>query len=217
MGKFSEDLINMLTDFLVCQIGSKTIDGVTYDLMLKDSDLDMRVYDRYNDIRKEADNCGYRDSEVFRVYRMSNGYIMDMDLMAVKQINSQMLAAIKRNTSDANDTSDVTDMPERQRKSEVVRFANYLKSKYDKGIKEFEVALYNRESTGTIIINGVLEDGRKASVKYDAFAIRHWDIETVNKKIIAHKGFIVRSIVPCEILPNKEAASFIIRLEGVSV
>jgi len=217
MGKFSTELINMLTDFLVCQIGSRTLDGVTYDLMLKDKEIDKKVYERYLEIRKEADRCGYNDTEVFRVYRLSNGYIFDMDLMTVKQINSQMVAAIKKNDENCDHESmaEILGMPEQQRKKDMVRLARYLKFKYDSGVRELEIAMYNRCSSGKIIINGILHDGREASVTYEAFAIRHWDIETINKKLIGPAGFLVKSITPCEILPNKEGVSFIIKLDNM--
>jgi len=36
MAKFSSDLLNKLTEFLVCEIGSKALDGITYAMILKD-------------------------------------------------------------------------------------------------------------------------------------------------------------------------------------
>ena len=36
MAEFSKSLLDMLTEFLICEIGSKAIDGITNTLVFKD-------------------------------------------------------------------------------------------------------------------------------------------------------------------------------------
>ena len=53
MAKMSGELINMLTEFLIHEIGSKSVDGITYAMITNDK-KDEATYKKYGEIRKEA-------------------------------------------------------------------------------------------------------------------------------------------------------------------
>lgn len=216
MSRFSKELLDMLTEFVVCEVGSRVLDGITYTMLLKDNKKDMETYERYMTIKYEVLNCGYSNDEVFRVYEVSNGYIFDMDLTTAKQIIAELAKAVANANGGKTPTSElVRDMPDQRRKKDIVSLAKYLKYEYDKGTKQFEVAMFSRNTTNKIVINGKGPNGEAISLRYNAYAIRHWDIEIVNEKFLIPAGFRVKRIQPCEIFPSKTGVSFIFTLESM--
>lgn len=215
MAEFSKDLLDGLTEFMICEVGSKVLDGITYTLLTK-SDKDTELYNRYSNIKVEAVRCGYENDEVFRMYEVCNGYILDMDLQVAKMITTELSKSVAKSNGGQTPSGElIKDMPEQRRKRDIVNLARYLKSEYDKGNTDVEVALFSRNSSNKIIINGVTPTGEKISVRYNAYAIRHWDIEVLNEKFLIPAGFRVKSIQPCEVLPSKTGVSFLFKMESM--
>lgn len=215
MGKASSELINMLTEFLICEVGSKAVDGITYTMVLKDK-KDEATYKKYMQIRKEAQNCGYSPDETFRVYEVSNGYIFDMDLSVAKKITVELTKAVSKTNGGQTPIKDlIGDNPDKRRKSDIVGLAKYIKKQFDDGKDVVEVALFSRNSTPRIMISAVGAKNEVLIVKYNAFAIRHWDIETVNANLLIPAGIRVAKIEPYEILPSKTGVRFRMYLEPV--
>ena len=174
------------------------------------------MYDRYMTIKQEATKCGFSNDEVFRVYQVANGYIFDMDLNTAKQITAEIAKSVARQNNDSTPTGDIIkDMPEQRRKKDMVMLARKLKEEYDKGNDQVEVALFSRNSTNRIIVTGKDQNGNSIAIRYDAYAIRHWDIEIINEKFLIPAGFRVKRIQPCEILPKKTGVSFLFMLESM--
>lgn len=218
MAEFSKELMDMLTDFVVCEIGAKALDGITYAMILKDNKKDMDIYNRYMEIKKETRRCGYTDQDIFRVYEVGNGYIFDMDILTAKQITAEMAKAVSKLNNGETPVGDLlNDMPEQRRKKDMINLAKYLKHEFDLGRNTLEVALFSRNSTNRIIINGRGPKGDLLSVRYNAYAIRHWDLEVINGKLLIPAGFRVSRIKPCEILPSKTGVSFVITMESLNV
>lgn len=210
MGKFSQKLMNQLSEFLVCEIGGKAIDGITYTMLLNNNKKDMERYKRYNAIRLEAiHNCGFSNDELLRCYEVSNGYIFDMDMNTAKQITIELSKAVANANGNATPVGDlIGDAPEQRRKRDMISLAKYLKNAYDAGYKEVYVALFNKNATDRIMVTGEDKNGNKLAVSYKAYAIRHWDIEQINAQMLMPAGIKVESIQPCEILPFKNGVSF---------
>lgn len=217
MAEYSKELENMLTDFLVCEIGNKYLDGVTYAMALKDIEKDKQMYQRYIEIKKETHRCGYNDLDIFRIYEVSNGYIFDIDADKARHITNTMLNSIKALNDDKTplDYSEIYGIPEQRRKKDMVNLAKYLKKEFDSGKNVVEVALFSRNSTNKIIINGRGQNNDILSIRYNAYAIRHWDLETINYKLLIPAGFRVSRLKPCEILPSKTGVSFLLTMEQV--
>jgi hypothetical protein len=200
---------------MICEVGSKAIDGITYTMILKNS-KDKDTYNRYMAIKNEAVKCGYLNNEIFRMYEVSNGYIFDMDIMTAKQIIAEIAKSVAKANNGATPTSEIlNDNPEQRRKKDMINLAKFLKSEFDKGNKQVEVALFSRNTTNRIIINGIGNNGEELVIRYNAYAIRHWDIETVNEKLLIPAGFRVSRIQPCEILPSKTGVSFLFTMESM--
>lgn len=215
MAKFSKELLDMLTEFMICEVGSKALDGITYTMVLKTA-RDKELYTRYMTIRNEAAKCGYTSDEVFRVYEVANGYIFDMDLETAKQMTIEIAKSVSKNNGGKTPSGNIIkDMPEQRRKRDLVNLAKYLKYEYDNGRYSVEVALFSRNSMNKIIVTGKGSRGETLALRYNAYAIRHWDIEILNEKFLIPAGFRVRSIQPCEILPSKTGVSFIFRMESM--
>lgn len=214
MAEFSKNLLDLLTEFMVCEVGSKALDGITYTMLLKNN-KDKEEIDRYMNIKHEAAKCGYTNNEVFRVYEITNGYIFDMDIATAKQITAEIVRTLNKNNAGIQNTDLINNLPEKRRKKDMVALSKFLKEEYDKGKRQVEVALFSKNSTNRIIINGKNSKGEAIAVKYNAYAIRHWDIELINEKLLIPAGFRVSRIQPCEILPSKTGVSFIFTMESM--
>lgn len=215
MAEFSKRLKDMLTEFMLCEISSRSLDGITYVMFLKE-EKNKEIIQRYKEIKQEALNCGFGKDEVFRVYEISNGYIFDMDINTVKQITAEMIKSMYKGTSELESYKELRELPEIRRKKDILALGKYLKQEYEHGKRTLEVALFSRNSTNKIVINCKNKNGELLSIKYNAYAIRHWDIELVNEKILMPAGFRVSKIQPCEVLPSKTGVSFIFTLESMN-
>lgn len=216
MGQASTELINSMTEFLIYEIGSKSIDGITYAFVLK-NDKDKESYRKYMDIRKEASKCGYSMDEAFRVYEVSNGYIFDMDLSVAKKISYELAKAVSKTNGGATPVRDmIGNSPDKRRKSDMVGLAKYVKSRFDANQDIVEVALFSRNSTSSINVTCVGQNNEMLVIKYHAYAIRHWDIEMVNKNLLIPAGIRISRLEPCEVLPSKTGVKFKLYLEPIS-
>ena len=163
-------------------------------------------------IKNEILNCGYSADEILRVYEVNNGYIFDMDLKTAKQITYELSKAVAAQNNQATPVGDlIGDGPEQRRKKDMINLAKYIKEAYDKGQREIQVALFNKNATDRIMVSGVGKNGERLAVTYKAYAIRHWDVEAINSNLLMGAGIKVDSIQPCEILPHKTGVSFIFR------
>ena len=202
MKEFSKELRNMLTDFIVSEIGSKGIDGVTYTLKL-DSSKNREEIEIYTRIREEATRCGYDDKELFRAFEVNNGVVFDMDIKAMAQILikiAQSASAITGKHADMNNM--VYSEPENVRKSEVVRLANSIKKEAEKGGNKITVALFNRNRINRVHYSE--REGDEAKVyTMEAFKVRTNDILYLNQGPLKEMGYVVRQVIPRYILPTE--------------
>lgn len=215
--EFSKTLLDMLAEFMICEIGSKALDGITYSMVFKDnSKKEQELYKRYTEIKQEAIKCGFTNNEVFRTYEVSNGYIFDMDLNIAKQITAEIAKSVAKANGGKTPLGELLkDKPDQRRKRDIQALARYLTSQYDAGKKQCEAALFSRNSTNKIIITGKGPNGETLAYRYNAYAIRHWDIEIINEKYLIPSGFRVKRIQPCEILPSKTGVAFIFTMESM--
>lgn len=213
MAKIPKSLMDRLTDFLVTNIESKALSGITYVMALYS---DKELIEKCKAIRVEATEAGFQPNEMFRVYEIKDsGYIFDMDLSVAKFITSKLSEAVSKNRNIEIPNNDIIgDAPERRRREDMTQFAKYCKSQYEQLSKTtsspvIEVALFSRNSVPNIVINGTDKtSGKQVLLKYNAYAIRHWDIEEVNQAILVPAGLRVSEIRPCEILSSKTGVRF---------
>ena len=218
-GKMSKELLSMLSDFLASEIGKKIVDGVTYNFVFK-PDYIRNTYgkakgeklaqecekdkERYDAIRKEANECGFNPLEILRVYEVSNGFIYDMDLSVAKLITIDIAKKVAARTGEDIPKGDfIGGMPERSQAHSMLTLAKKIKKAHENGENQIEVALYSRNVTPRIIINGHDASGQAIALMYDAYCVKHTDIEVVNSNHLIPCGITVYKITPCEILQSK--------------
>lgn len=218
MGKvITKEILNQLTEFVVCELGASVLDGVTYALFLKDNKKDMKRFEIYKVIKNTILNNGFRNDEIFRIYEVSNGYVIDLDLVVAKQITAEMCKAmnVKDNYNLEQQLAEqiLSDKLEQRRKRELISLAKYIKSEYDNGKREIQVALFSKNSTDRIIVTGVDNNNEKVMVVHKAYSVRNWDLETLNYQILMKAGIRIRSVTPYEILPRRNGISFQLNVE----
>lgn len=218
MGKqkqVSEELLNKLTEFVVCELAEKVLDGITYTLVIK-TPRDRPLYKKYMEIKKEAIKCGYDNNELFRVYEVPNGYIFDLDISVARTIIDKIYNTIAEAENWKGLPNGVLgNGPSQRRISDMRALGKYIKQQYDSGARDIEVALFSRNSSNTIVISGKGPKGEKLAVKYHAYAIRHWDIEALNSNILIPLGIRVDRVAPSEILPSKTGVRFVLSMEEI--
>ena len=215
MAKFSNELLNQLTEFLIHEIDTKVLDGITYTFLLKEPRYQSK-YERYMKIRDEVKNCGYGPQDIFRVYEVGNGYIFDMDLNIAKRITTELSKAVVNSTGNKNvPLYMISDSPDKRRKRDMSLLANVVKKEFKAGKREIEVALFSKNSVQRIIITGQGTNGKNMAIKYNAYAIRHWDIQVVNRELLVPYGVRIEKIEPCEILPTMTGVRFILYLGSI--
>ena len=168
-------------------------------------------------IREEAFNCGFEANELFRIYEVSNGWIYDIDMNIAKKITVEISKIVAKNNGGKTPTGDlIGDKPERKRKAEMTALAKKVKKAYENGAREMEIALFNRNTTNRITVSGKTTTGEPVSVMYDAFSLRHTDIEVVNDKLLIPIGIKITRIVPYDILPSKTGVRCKIEFKSIS-
>ena len=211
--KVSKKLLDLLSKFLMLEIQSRVLDGITYTFLFKDG-KDAGQKEKYLEIRDEAAACGFKPEEVFRIFEVSNGYILDMDLSIAKYITEEISKVVARENNYKTPVGDlIGNRPEKRRIEDMEYLAKVLLKHYKDKEKEVEVALFSRNRVPKIVLTAEDTKGGTVVVKYDAFAIRHWDLEDVNTNLLIPKGVRITDIVPCEILPSKTGVRFIIKLK----
>lgn len=214
-GNLSKELLDELTEFLCCEIGGKVLDGITYVMTLKGT-KDNKFIAKYAKIREEADKCGYDKTEAFRVFELSNGYIFDMDLSIAKYITKLISKKVLVEKEGIPEDL-ISNNPNKRRTEDMIKLAKKSLNAFKKGQTKLEVALFNRNSTSKIIITGndKSSNKNKVVVQYDAFAIRHWDIEEINDKYLIPRGMKIYAVEACEILSSRSGVRYILHFEKV--
>lgn len=219
-GQMTKEVLDRLTDFLVTNIEDKAMDGITYAMALKENDK--ALIEKCLKIKEEVTAAGFEQGEVFRVYELSNGYIFDMDISIAKYITSLLAKAVYKEKNIQQAPTDlIASYPEKRRMEDMKKLADYCKKQFKAGNTRLEVALFSRNNVPRIVINGKASsadksvDGKQVLVQYNAYAIRHWDIEEINRNLLGPVGIMIDKLTPCEVIPSKTGVRFILNLSRV--
>lgn len=203
MKKFSDKLTKMLTGFIVAEIGTDGLDGITYCMKIKNS-RNAQEYNQYLEIREEANKCGYDKDEVFRVHELVNGYVFDIDMSTmVKVLMDVARATVDVTGKNKELLSKVYREPEAVRKREVKRLANAILKKIEAGENSIDVALFNKNSTDKAGVTVDTPDGKSQYVYLNAYALRHWDIKVLNEQLLMKRGYRVARVIPKYVLSSE--------------
>lgn len=203
MGNLSKASVNLVTKFLTCEVDKRVLDGITYTLIMKDGKHEKEIAE-FDAIRKSLDNDGFGPNEIFRRYELSNGYIYDLDLAQAIAITiklSQVVAQANNGKSPVGDMNITVESAERRR-DDVKLLAKKVIEQAKSGKNKIEVALFSRNKVPRIVVSGTDSKGKSVACQYDAFAIRHLDLEEVNRDYLVPAGLRIVKIDTCEILPT---------------
>lgn len=203
MAKLSKESVNGITKFLVTEVQSKVTEGITYFMVLKDGKHD-DIIAEYDAVRKQLDEDGYRADEVFRRYELSNGIVYDLDIQSAIALTVKMSEAVAKSNGGMSPIGDmnIAKESEERHREDVQRLAKKVVEKYKEGQSKLEIALFSRNKVPRIIVTGVNRKGQKVACQYDAYAIRHLDIEEVNRDYLSKHGLRIIKIESCEVLPT---------------
>lgn len=208
----TNELLERVKPFYVNEIRDRVLDGMTYCLLLNDTDS-LKIQN-YLDMKEFIKSEGYSDTDILRAFSISNGYIFDMNLAVAQRIATGLLkSAYEEYNKDVDFIQELKASPINRRTADMTRLANKcLKVIGDGGRNEFYVALYSRNSGPYIKLNA-MHNNKPVTVTYDSYALRHFDLTDINSDYLCSKGIRISKIEPCDILSSKTGVKFRIVLE----
>lgn len=206
MAEMSKELRNRIDEFILAEIGSKAVSGITFVSKVKE-DRNRDEINKYISLRKAADDEGFKSDELFRTFEVANGYTFDVDLGIVlgtlRSINNMINAAEEKEESQQT-ASYVHDIPISERKEEIKRLAEYIIENAGEG--KLNVALYSTVLTDSI--EYVCSGGSgKYKAEIEAFRVSDNDFEVMNKSLLVPNGYMVESISRRYILPHESGVA----------
>lgn len=217
--RIPSDLREELLDMFYDEVGTFLIRGVTYGLVLKDARTEAKVK-KYLELKYKLEECGVLN--IFRVYELCNGHIFDFGLRYAQELTLDLLrdSYEKGEQVPKNDVLMLNNVPVQKRKSELNNLGKLCVKKLtekpkDQQYAEFNVGLYNRNTVPVIRFQAEGTDGSKLLLKYDAFALKHTDLDVLNREILVPRGYRVCKVQPCEIFPTCTGAKFRLWVERI--
>lgn len=202
MKKFSDKLSQMLTAFVVAELGSKALDGINYTLKLKNKDNDDIM--TYNKIREEADKCGYDHDEVFIVHEYVNGYSFELEPKITNKISSDLAMASCKITGKHKDLVDfVMNKAEQKKEYNEKLLANRVIKASKSGDTELKVVIYSSNTSGLARVITTNESGNNSAVTLKTHCLNLSSIEEINRKYLMTKGLRIAKLSNMYILNTK--------------
>lgn len=206
-----KELLDKLTELLCLEIGSRAMEGITY-ILLDKSEKDRFKVLKYKDVRVTTDKAGLGPNEVFRFYELANGYVFDMDMSIAKHITNFLSAVVAKNNGTTPLSNLIGNNPEIRKKSDMQALANRCLKEYKSGVTKFDVALFSRNKGNKIITQVKDKAGNNLIIQYPAYALRHWDLEDINREYLLRYGIKIVSVEPVELIESKTGVRFTMNL-----
>lgn len=208
----SDDAIGKLAEVVCTDIHTNIVKGVTYILLEEKPNTKVRL-DMYMGLRREIDSEGFKPDEVFRVYKVSNGYVFDME----PEIAVSITKAIMQKSGSLDDKNmravlnSVTERSKVRREKELKRLAALCYKAYKAGKTSLEVLLFGRNEVGKVIIT--VKDGKDDYViTYPSFMLRPSDMQSVNEEYLIKSGIRIKSIETGEIVGTNRGLRVVVNL-----
>ncbi len=207
-----DKVADLLKEMVICELGSKVVDGVTYFSLIKGNEADEKKYKRYIAIDKYCkEQYGERGSCI-EINSVVNGYVINIGIEMAKSI-------ICKIAEESNIDSDIRNVignkPEKSRENECEKLGKYLLDRYKDNKMESEIVLYSTTKSDVSNNVGVDASGQNIRVCYRTFAITHNEIEGVNEKYLVPHGIRIKEIKPCEVLSRRQGVVFGVTVESI--
>lgn len=214
MGKqVTDEAVSKITGIVANSIGEKIVDGVNWALILN-SDSD--TINEYETIRQELKDMGYNRGEVLRAVSAPNGLIYDIDASVIKKLVSQLMSGsdVEKSSKTIMDNAYIE-----RRNSEFQKLHVYLMKAFRQGKTTVSVALFNTNQGNKITYKTYVESGKyagqKVEVSLPAFALRHWDLQELNRDYLIPSKVKIARVQVIEILPTRTGVGFNLELIGL--
>lgn len=208
----SDDAVGKLAEVICTDIHTNIVKGVTYILLEEKPNTKVRL-DMYMGLRREIDSEGFKPDEVFRVYKVSNGYVFDME----PEIAVSITKAIMQKSGSLDDKNmravlnSVVERSKVRREKELKRLAALCYKVYKAGKTSLEVLLFGKNEVGKVIIT--VKDGKDDYViTYPSFMLRPSDMQSVNEEYLIKSGIRIKSIETGEIVGSNRGLRVVVNL-----
>ena len=186
-----KEIMNLLTEFLVRNIDEKVLQGISYLIVPKTKPNEAKIAE-FDKIRTRLTELEVPENEQFRVYDVTTAKIYEIELRTAIEITERLSKAVG-----AAQTTDfgITKLSMERQRDDINRLVKLCVSKAQRGISQFDIALFSKNKIDKINIKCKDTTGSDMLVTYDAFALRHTDIVTVNEQLAGCGLKIVRVIM----------------------
>ena len=221
--KLSAERMNDLTNFLMFELDEKVLYGISYTLLSKVESNRSKI-EQYHKIRTSLTADGVDKDAVFREYELSNGWIYELDLSQAifitetiaRDVANKAPAVGQKIASVAPADMNIREIAMRRHNEDIDRLAKKIINAARHGRGNLEIALYSRNRTDNITIQGVDSASKdKVMVKYDAYALRHTDMKEVNEKRLNPAGLMITTIKAYEVLPSCTGVRFGVNISKI--
>ncbi len=213
MAKLSDATLNLVSKFLTTEVEDRAAQGITWQLLLKGKHDDKIA--EYKALRDRITEEGFGPNDIFRMYELSNGYIFDMDLGLATKMTVKLADAFAGKMGIPSGSQFGADMcrdAEKRRQEDLEKLAKRVLNHAKLKEAKFEMALFSKNSIPKITVSGKNAKGDPVVLNYDAYAVRHWDVEEINTRYLVPKGFRIIKIEPCEVIPTLTGVRFIMHI-----
>lgn len=211
--KVTDEALDKVVTIFANNLGGKVFDGINWTFVL---DTDTLVLQEYETIRQELKDMGYNHGEILRAYKAPNGLIYDIDAAVIKSLVQKTMIG-SENEGLCKEL--IESAYEARRNAEMSKLHVYLVKAYKAGNKRVSLALFNTNKGNRITYNTLIENGtyanKKMEIKLPAFALRHWDLEELNRNYLIPARVKIQKVQLVEILPTKTGVGFNFELVGL--
>ncbi len=206
MEKLSVNDMNDLADFLLTEVAEKVLYGISYTL-LQTKDTNKERIEKYLRLRDRLSDEGVSSKDAFRVNKVSNGYIFELDLSEAVSLTERISKDVSDNNGGETPTGEfnIRERAADKHREDMGRLRDRIIKAARNNNGCVEVALYSRNKTSSILVTGSdSKDSKlKLAVKYDAFAVKVTDIKELNESYLSQAGLTITAVKIFEILPSE--------------
>lgn len=192
-----KEIMNLLTEFLVVNIDEKVLQGISYIIVQK-NDANAAKIKKYDNVRARLTERGVPENEQFRRYDVNTAIVYEIELKTAILLTEKLSTAV--GAIQATDFGIGKISMERQAE-DIKRLVQFCVKQARQGIAEFDVCLFSKNKVDKINITGKNNKEQKVALTYEAFALRHTDILTVNQQL-ASCGLKIVKVLVHEAVPS---------------
>lgn len=209
-----------LLDFFSVEIADKMLSGITYSILLKNQKQEA-IIKSYMQLKKDIEEVDRSNAGMLRVFELCNGYIFDLSVKATQQLALDILRSTCKQgeevpQSDINNLNSIYEARKESLRKLAIKCFNEFNSREDKTKTsvDIDVALYSRNITPYISFMATDKKSKdKYLIKYDAFALKHTDLEELNRAYLLSKRLKVSVVKPLEVLTTRTGVLFRLTVE----